>query len=545
MQTPSRRSMHDPGCSREQGNKGLIHSRQLGELLETAACVRSHLNSGRGEQGENNVNRKLALTLIALMAGMFFTEPMARADIVNFNLSSPAFVGMPGQNVNFFGTISAPGTNSDDIDLVGLNIAFGDNLGGPWLAFNNINPMPFFNLPEFLGPGDSLTNVLLFRATIDPTAIPVSGVVRVNLVAFDAAGIDVSTTAVAGAQIVPEPANLSMLGLVAIGLAGIISKRLNHAKQAAIHVVPVLMVSATAVGAFAQVNTSNSATTPFVYSVENTGAGVPEPFFPDFAQLPIIRPLPDPFVFSDGHRDTSFASWEQRRNEIKASIEKYEIGPKPDCHDCTITATWTPATAPTRGTLTITVTRNGNTITIPTRCYIPSGVTSPIPAIIPMAFSAGSSGLGTGSLPSSAFSGMVIGSCDFPHNSVTTYGSPSRTDNFYRLYPEYCAGTTACTNANFGPSNHGQYAAWSWGVSRLIDGMIIATHQATNPLPIDTSHLMVTGCSYAGKMALFAGAFDERVALTIAQETAAVATGLARLAADRGRRCGGKPEPYG
>jgi hypothetical protein len=32
------------------------------------------------------------------------------------------------------------------------------------------------------------------------------------------------------------------------------------------------------------------------------------------------------------------------------------------------------------------------------------------------------------------------------------------------------------------------------------------------------SHLAVTGCSYAGKMALFAGAFDERVALTIAQE---------------------------
>jgi hypothetical protein len=30
--------------------------------------------------------------------------------------------------------------------------------------------------------------------------------------------------------------------------------------------------------------------------------------------------------------------------------------------------------------------------------------------------------------------------------------------------------------------------------------------------------LAVTGCSYAGKMALFAGAFDERIALTIAQE---------------------------
>ena len=35
---------------------------------------------------------------------------------------------------------------------------------------------------------------------------------------------------------------------------------------------------------------------------------------------------------------------------------------------------------------------------------------------------------------------------------------------------------------------------------------------------IDTKHIGVTGCSYAGKMALFCGAFDERVALTIAQE---------------------------
>ena len=29
----------------------------------------------------------------------------------------------------------------------------------------------------------------------------------------------------------------------------------------------------------------------------------------------------------------------------------------------------------------------------------------------------------------------------------------------------------------------------------------------------------VTGCSYAGKMALYSGAFDERIALTIAQES--------------------------
>jgi hypothetical protein len=81
------------------------------------------------------------------------------------------------------------------------------------------------------------------------------------------------------------------------------------------------------------------------------------------------------------------------------------------------------------------------------------------------------------------------------------------------LYPNLCAGT-----CNGSTSNSGEYAAWAWGVSRLIDGMEIASHQATNPLPIDMNHVAVTGCSYAGKMALFAGAFDERIALTIAQE---------------------------
>jgi hypothetical protein len=87
---------------------------------------------------------------------------------------------------------------------------------------------------------------------------------------------------------------------------------------------------------------------PLVFSVENTGARFRAPDFPTFARLPIVRPLPNPFAslargpFEDGFRDAS-ASWERRRNEIKAAIEKYEIGPKPDCSDCTITATYTPA----------------------------------------------------------------------------------------------------------------------------------------------------------------------------------------------------------
>jgi hypothetical protein len=121
-----------------------------------------------------------------------------------------------------------------------------------------------------------------------------------------------------------------------------------------------------------------------------------------------------------------------------------------------------------------------------------------------------------GSLPSSVFASRPVITIDFFHNDVTVYSffgvSSHINDPFYQLYPELCAGT--CT----GTSNSGQYAAWAWGVSRLIDGIEIAAHQSVNPLPVDVEHLAVTGCSYAGKMALFAGAFDERVGLTIAQE---------------------------
>jgi hypothetical protein len=52
-------------------------------------------------------------------------------------------------------------------------------------------------------------------------------------------------------------------------------------------------------------------------------------------------------------------------------------------------------------------------------------------------------------------------------------------------------------------------------VSRLIDGLELVQ----DVLPIDLRHLAVTGCSYAGKMALFSGAFDERIALTISIES--------------------------
>jgi hypothetical protein len=143
---------------------------------------------------------------------------------------------------------------------------------------------------------------------------------------------------------------------------------------------------------------------------------------------------------------------------------------------------------------------NNTTLTLTSQVLLPEGE-GPFPAIIGMAFFPGSGG--TGSLPADIFTSRDIARIEFVHDQVTSYGSQQTTDPYYQLYPELNA------------TNTGQYSAWAWGVSRLIDGLELVQDN----LAIDLEHIAVTGCSYAGKMALFAGAFDERIALTIAQES--------------------------
>jgi len=60
----------------------------------------------------------------------------------------------------------------------------------------------------------------------------------------------------------------------------------------------------------------------------------------------------------------------------------------------------------------------------------------------------------------------------------------------------------------------GALMSWAWGVSRLIDAL-----ETTPEAEIDAARLGVTGCSRNGKGALVAGAFDEKILLTIPQES--------------------------
>jgi hypothetical protein len=238
---------------------------------------------------------------------------------------------------------------------------------------------------------------------------------------------------------------------------------------------------------FVAVNLFAQSTPPLVYDKENTGASFPKPvMIDDLNQLPFIQQLPDPFAWADGSgRSTNFADWEKRRNEIKAQIEHYEIGTKPDRPE-NITATFA------NNVLTVNVTVNGQTLTLTSNIILPEG-NGKFPAII------GING-GSGSLPSNIFTNRNIAQIPFNFSQVMAHQQTRGSEPINKLYPDLIY--------------IGAYSAWSWGISRLIDGIEIALADK-----IDLSHLAVSGCSFAGKMALFAGAFDERIALTIAQES--------------------------
>ncbi len=231
---------------------------------------------------------------------------------------------------------------------------------------------------------------------------------------------------------------------------------------------------------------------PLVYEVENTGNNFKAPAMPGYDGLRECRSLTDPLEWSNGKgRVKKFKQWERRRNEIAAEIQHYGIGQKPAVDRKQVAAHMS------GDTLFVDVTVNGETL------HLQSTIMYPKEGKAPYALMIGTSMM---SLPRQLFTGKNIAIMTFHEKQVNDYGQFGRhhergEHNFDRLYPAL--------------KDNGAYSEWAWGLSRLLDGLEIVGEARTK---IDMKHIGVTGCSYAGKMALMCGAFDERIALTIAQE---------------------------
>ncbi len=219
---------------------------------------------------------------------------------------------------------------------------------------------------------------------------------------------------------------------------------------------------------------------------ENSGQHCEGPRLQSFGQLSGVPELPDPFLGLNGKRIHHKSDWICRRAEIGAQVQQYELGVKP------------PAPDDVRGEVTAEQVRvqlhhQGQQIAFDARIQLPAQGTPPYPAVI---------ALGRSFLDNQSLSDLGVAVIEFPNNELAEQlntGSRGK-GKFYELYG----------------SDHSASAmmAWAWGISRLIDVL----EDADGNL-IDAQRLGVTGCSRNGKGAVVAGAFDERIALTLVQES--------------------------
>jgi hypothetical protein len=228
--------------------------------------------------------------------------------------------------------------------------------------------------------------------------------------------------------------------------------------------------------------------------VENGGAACAPPPLPPLEQLPAIESLPDPFLSASGRRITSRAEWACRRAEISAQVQEYELGPKPP-RPSLVTG------AIANEQLTVTTGEPGRTVSFSVGITRPANTSGPVPGLIVIGRSALS--------PVFASHGAAV--ITFDNNAMGAQGNKKEGDTYTNTRGQ---GTFYELYGKDHPAS--SMMAWAWGVSRIIDALA-----ATPEAGIDVGRLAVSGCSRNGKGALVVGAFDERIALTVPQESGA------------------------
>jgi hypothetical protein len=227
-----------------------------------------------------------------------------------------------------------------------------------------------------------------------------------------------------------------------------------------------------------------------VGSVENSGLNCPPITEPAFSALPAIASLPDPFMSVSGTRIANKSDWTCRRAEIAQQMQDWELGAKnPGGKAFTGTVTGTVSSTG----ITINVMDNGKSISFVVPITLPTTGTAPYPIML------GMNGI---FLNTTALAQQGVAMSTFPADDLGAEDSASSRGMgaFFTLYGA--------------DSGAGALIAWAWGVSRFIDFV------EQNPSSkIDPKRIGVTGCSRNGKGAMVAGAYDERVALTIPQES--------------------------
>jgi len=226
---------------------------------------------------------------------------------------------------------------------------------------------------------------------------------------------------------------------------------------------------------------------------------------PPPVRLPAIEELPDPFLRPDGTRVRTPHEWTEQRGHLIRLVLHYEYGelpPNPRSVVGDSPRAISLRSAGARQTSVRLTMGPGHELSVRLILTVPQG-SGPFPVIV-----RGDLGWGR-TKPRIAAAiverGYVL--ADFDRTDVAQDGPVE--DRIYDACPSFRSG---------------RIAAWAWSFHRVIDYLV------TLPF-VDAARIAVTGHSRGGKAALLAGAIDERIALTVPNNSGCGGAGCYRLQA--------------
>ncbi len=263
--------------------------------------------------------------------------------------------------------------------------------------------------------------------------------------------------------------------------------------------------------------------------------------------------LPDPLVWADGTKVTDAKTWSgKRRAEVielfRANMHGRSPGRPPEMK-FNVTSTEPRALdgLATRKEITVTFFDGKEAPPMHLLLYVPNAAKKPVPAFIGVNFD-GNHTIHTDpgitiaeqwtwdnktktesfAKPNENTRGQSIGR--WPLEMILKRGYAVATIPRADIEPDYAVGwkhgvrgwfLKKSGKSEFAPDDWGAIAAWAWGLSRALDYL-------ETDKDIDAKRVAVIGHSRMGKAAVWAGASDERFALTISNNSGEGGAALAR-----------------
>lgn len=262
--------------------------------------------------------------------------------------------------------------------------------------------------------------------------------------------------------------------------------------------------------------------------------------FPEVKDLPSRPEMPDALMLNSGAKVTTLEQWRERREEMKAILEHYELGHAPPPPG-NVSGEDLQSRPVLDGAATYRLVHlkfgPGKTLGFDIAIFTPT-ISGPFPTIINpsffmtpgMNFTNGLVAPASGPVPTNSTRQIRLnmsGPVD-PEKAargftnllqrgyaIVTYryvqcgeDNPNfRTSSFYPAYPGY---------------DWGVLRGWAWGLSRVVD------YLETQPFA-DKAKLIALGHSRLGKLVMVATAFDERIALGAPAGSSGAGTGAYRF----------------